>query len=124
MKHRNQLITLLAIVCLLSSCDSVTKNNKLIIGNWDGAEWLVNGNQSDLNTKDTHFTFNDKEEYTYEYVGTKQTGTYKVEKDMLFTTPKGEQEIMVKIIKLTKDSLVFDMNRSGQPETLTLIRKQ
>ena len=42
---------------------------------------------------------------------------------MLFTTALKQNEIMVKIMKLTKDSLVFDMNRGGQPETLTLLKK-
>ena len=41
---------------------------------------------------------------------------------MLFTKPAGEKEIMVKIAKLTGDSLIFDMNRSGQSETLILTR--
>ncbi len=32
-----------------------------------------------------------------------------------------QQEIMVKINKLTKDSLIFNMNRSGTSEILTLL---
>lgn len=82
-----------------------------------------NGKPSDLNAKGTHFTFNDKGEYTYEYSGNKENGTYIVDKDQLFTTPKGENEMMVRIMKLSKDSLVFDMNRGGQPESLTLLRQ-
>ncbi len=41
---------------------------------------------------------------------------------MLFTRPADQQEIMVKIAKLTMDTLIFDMNRSGQTELLTLRR--
>jgi Lipocalin-like domain len=123
MKPSNFLIKTIPFLVFLFSCNMHRENNKLIIGHWAGAEWLVNGKQSDLNAQNTYFTFNDKEEYTYEYSGNIEKGTYKVEKDMLFTTPTGEQEIMVKIIKLTKDSLVFDMNRGGQPESLTLLRK-
>ncbi len=108
---------------VLSSCNNNTVNNKLIIGNWSGAEWLINGQPSGRKIETTAFSFNDKGGYSFDYDGTKQEGTYKVENDMLFTTPKGETEIMVKITKLTKDSLVFDMNRGGQPETLTLLKK-
>ncbi len=107
---------------LLLSCNN-SENNKLIIGNWNGAEWLIDGKPSGRNVHRTYFTFNDKGDYTYEYSGTKESGKYKVENDMLFTTPSNQQEIMVKITKLTKDSLIFDMNRSGQSESLTLIRK-
>ena len=42
---------------------------------------------------------------------------------MLFTKPEGQAEIMVKISKLTNDSLVFDMNRGGTVEVLTLLKK-
>jgi hypothetical protein len=122
MKRSNTIIRLIPFLLLLISCNN-SENKKLIIGSWSGTEWLVNGKPSNLNTKGTYFTFNDKGEYTYEYSGNKEKGTYIIDKDQLFTTPTGEQEMMVKIIKLTKDSLVFDMNRGGQPESLTLLRK-
>jgi hypothetical protein len=123
MKRSNSFFTAIPFLLLFFSCSPDTKNNELIVGNWSGTEWLVNGSPSNLNAVGTHFTFNDKGEYTFDYAGNIQKGTYKVENDMLFTKPTNEQEIMVKIIKLTKDSLVFDMNRSGQPESLTLLRK-
>ena len=122
MKRSNLIIRAIPFLLLLVSCGN-SENKKLIIGNWTGTEWLVDGKPSDLDAKGTYFTFNDKGEYTYEYSGNKEKGTYIIEKDMLFTTPKGEHEMMVKIVKLTKDSLVFDMNRGGQPESLTLLRK-
>lgn len=115
-------ITILAMIIVCISCDG-TKEQKVIVGNWAGAEWLMNGKPSVANAKNTSFTFNDKGEYIYINGGVKTIGTYKIENDMLFTTPLNQQEMMVKIAKLTKDSLVFDMNRGGQPETLTLIKK-
>ena len=122
MKRLNPIIKLVPFLLLLLSCGN-SENKKLIVGNWAGTEWLVGGKPSDLDVKNTYFTFNDKGEYTYEYSGNKEQGTYIIEKDMLFTTPKGEHEMMVKIVKLTKDSLIFDMNRGGQPESLTMLRK-
>ncbi len=115
------LLKLISFLIIFSSCSN-TENNKLIIGNWSGTAWMVNGKPSELNAAGTHFSFNDKGEYTFEYNETKEKGTYKVENDMLFTTAPGQQEIMVKITRLTKDSLVFDMSRGGQPETLILLR--
>ena len=109
------------LICF-SSCGN-KENNKMIIGNWSGQEWLVNGSPSNRNVRETHFTFDDKGNYSYTYSGTKENGTYKVENDMLFTKPGDQQEIMVKIKKLSDDTLIFDMNRSGQTELLTLVRK-
>ena len=123
MKRSNLIVKIIPFLLFLLSCNNHSENNKLIVGNWSGTEWLINGNPSDRNVLGTHFTFNEKGAYSFEYSGNKEKGTYKIENDMLFTTPIGEQEIMVKIIKLTKDSLVFDMNRGGQPESLTLLRK-
>ncbi len=116
---------ILSIACaiFLFSCGGPNENAKLIVGNWTGVEWLENGSPSGHNASAAHFNFDDKGNYSFEYGDNKENGSYKVERDMLFTTPKGEAEIMVKITKLNKDSLVFDMNRGGTPEILTLVRK-
>ncbi len=120
MKYCKPFILLVALF-YFSSCSN-TENNKLIIGNWSGKEWLINGSPSNRNVAETHFIFDDKGNYSYSYSGTEEKGTYKVENNMLFTKPGDQQEIMVKIAKLTADSLIFDMNRGGQTELLTLTR--
>ena len=51
-----------------------------------------------------------------------ENGKYYITNNELYTTPDGGTKMMVKITKLTQDSLVFDMNRGGQAETLTLLR--
>ena len=112
---------LIATITFFSTCGN-TETNKLIIGKWSGKEWLINGSPSNRNVAETHFTFDEKGNYTYTYSATVEKGTYKVENDMLFTKPGNQQEIMVKITKLNKDTLIFDMNRGGQPELLTLVR--
>ena len=116
-----KIFILFAGLMSFSSCVN-KENNKMIIGSWTGKEWLVNGSPSNRNVTATHFTFDDQGNYTYSYSGTEETGTYKVENDMLFTKPGDQQEIMVKIKKLGTDTLIFDMNRSGQTELLTLLR--
>jgi Lipocalin-like domain len=120
MKKITLLLTL--AILLLTSCAD-TKNNKIIIGSWHATQWEANGKPLDRNVETTFFTFTDKGTYTYENAGKIEDGTYKVEIDNLFTTAKGKQEIMVKIVKATNDSLVFDMNNGGQAETITLIKK-
>lgn len=122
MHYIKHLVGLLAVLLLLFACGD-SKYKQLIIGNWAGSEWLINGKSAGAGAKSTAFSFTDKGEYTFENDGNVQKGTYKVEKDKLYTTPLNQQEIMVRIAKLTQDSLVFDMNRGGQSETLTLLRK-
>jgi hypothetical protein len=112
-----------ALFCMIMTSCSDSPNNKLIQGNWQGVEWLANGHPSGKDASQASFSFDDKGVYSFVYADTKEEGTYKVENDMLFTTAKGANEIMVKITRLTKDSLVFDMNSGGQAETLTLLRK-
>lgn len=113
-----------SIVLVIASCAGNTVNNKMIVGKWVGIEWLVQNAPSKHNAVGTSFTFDDKGNYTFDYAGTLQKGTYKVENDMLFTRPTGEAEIMVRIEKLTGDSLVFLMNRGGSDEKLTLFRNK
>ncbi len=114
---------ILLFTLFLFSCAD-TKNNKMIIGHWAGANWLVDGKPSGLNAAATSFIFDDKGNYSFNYAGTEEKGSYKVENDMLFTRPSGQNEIMVKIAKITADSLVFEMNRGGTAEVLTLLRNK
>ncbi|MFC4262125.1 lipocalin family protein [Ferruginibacter yonginensis] len=118
-------ISILFILCLLSITSCVdTTNNRLIVGKWQGTQWLVNGTASTNNAAATFFNFDTAGNYQFVYDGTTQKGTYKVDHNQLFTKANGAQEIMVLITKLTADSLVFDMNRSGQSETLYLVKSK
>lgn len=98
-------------------------NKELLVGEWVGTEWLANGIPSGIDATKVNFKFQADGGYSAEIGGNKEEGTYILREDKLYTRPKGQLEIMVKIAKLTTDSLVFDMNRSGQAEVLTLIRK-
>lgn len=115
-------IVTIMLLTAMASCSSSANNDKKIIGQWDGVVWMVEGKASKNDALDTHFSFDEKGNYEYNYAGNKETGTYKVENDMLFTKPVNESEIMVKIARITTDSLVFDMNRGGQNESLILVR--
>ncbi len=122
-KLKTILLMVFSLVLIFSSCiDSV--NNKLIIGKWQASQWLGDANTTARNAAGTSFQFDEKGKYLYDYNGSLENGSYKVENNMLFTTPEGMQEIMVKIAKLTSDSLVFEMNRSGTAETLILLKSK
>ncbi len=122
MNQHSSLFAILAIILLLTSCKK-SENKNLIIGHWTGTEWLVEGHPSTHIPEDATFTFDDTGNYTYAYAGNIEKGDYFISNNQLFTTPEGGIKMMVKVIKLTQDTLVFDMNRGGQAERLTLVRK-
>lgn len=113
--------SILFIVTIAISCMH-SENKALLIGDWKGAEWLVGGNPSEYDAKKVSFHFGAEGGYSSDFGGDVEKGTYILRNDKLFTTPDGQLEIMVLISKLTKDSLVFQMNRSGRAETLTLVK--
>jgi hypothetical protein len=113
---------LLGISVFLSAC-TTTENAKKLVGQWRGAAWTSNGVPVESQPIDVTFAFQEDGNYTYTNSGQKESGLYKIEGDNLYTTPAGQQAIMVKIVKLTADSLVFDMNRAGNSETMVLLRK-
>ena len=115
--------TVILVLCLIIFACGNTENSKLIIGNWEGAQWIVDGQPSENMANQTSFSFDSTGAYSYQYGSNKETGTYKIANDELYTTPKNELEMMVKIRKLTIDSMVFEMNRGGQSEELILVRK-
>ncbi len=123
MKLIKQSCVAVVVALLIFACEDI-KQNKLIVGNWVGAEWLVGGTPSAANPKNTTFSFTDKGDYVYNNSGVTEKGTFRVSESKLFTTPDGQQEMAVGITKLTTDSLVFQMNRGGQLETLTLIKQK
>ena len=117
------ILPFLLSLIFLSSCVE-NKNAQLIVGNWKGAEWLQNGQLTNHNVSKTFFSFDKDGNYSYSYEESTEKGSYKVENDMLFTHPEGQQERMVKIAKVNTDTLVFDMSRGGNAEKLTLIRNK
>jgi hypothetical protein len=123
MRSLSVLFVIASFCFSLVACEE-SENEKLIVGSWSGIEWLVDGKPSGKNAIATRFDFDSTGKYTYDYAGNIEKGTYKVEKDNLFTKPEGGLEMMVKIATITNDSLVFDMSRGGRPEKLTLLRNK
>jgi hypothetical protein len=115
-------LCLLSII-LFTSCFDAEKQ-RLIIGSWNGIEWLVEGRPSSHAADAVAFHFDETGKYTYRYQDFMESGKYNVANNQLFTTPEGGERMMVKIVKLDQDTLVFDMNRSGQSELLKLVRAQ
>ena len=109
-------------IALLSCTERIDK--KLLPGEWKGAQWIVEGLGSQIDASTAVFVFQENGQYTYSYNDAVEKGKYFLTNGELYTTPDGGTKMMVKIEKLTQDSLVFNMNRGGQAETLTLLRNK
>lgn len=122
MKSLKKLSMVFGVVITFVSCIH-SANKAMLVGEWKGTEWLANGVPSGNDATRVYFKFSADGGYQSDFGGSIEKGTYILRDNKLFTTPEDQLEIMVEIAKLTKDSLVFNMNRSGQAETLTLVRK-
>jgi chitinase len=107
---------------LLFSCTDDDERKQTLVGNWHGTAWLINGAPSSLNAEEVTFSFRDDDTYSSSFGLQSMQGTYRIKGEKLYTTEEGKEEIVVGIRTLTMDSLVFDMNRGGQDETLILLR--
>lgn len=110
-----------ALSISISACQHAI-DKKMLLGEWKGAQWLIEGQTADYDATSTFFSFQDDGTYTYRYTDMEEKGKYFVSRDELITTPDGGIKMMVRIEKLTSDSLVMNMNRGGTAETLTLVR--
>jgi hypothetical protein len=115
---------LLAFALLaLASCQKANDKNPALLGKWQGTEWLIMDKPSGINAAQVSFEFKEDGTYAAQFADQNQSGTWRSEKDKLYTTQTGKQEILVKLLKADGASLDFEMNRGGQKEILKLIKK-
>jgi hypothetical protein len=118
----------LALLCLsvfaLFACKREDKTAQ-ILGNWVGVSWSVAGKATSRTDGDLNFTFEPSGRYTANYEGQKEAGVFRMEGSKLYTTSDVDTKIekVVMLSKITKDTILMDMNRAGQPEQLVLVRK-
>jgi len=53
-----------------------------------------------------------------------EAGTWRLEGDKLYTTAGGQVQKMVRLPRLSADTLVMDMNRAGTAETMVLVKRK
>ena len=123
MKRLYSSLSFLIFVFLFASCaETTTLNQDLLYGSWQGSNWTVDGEDSGRDAGAVRFQFNINGDYIAVFGDDAEQGTFRLESDKLYTTEEGQLEKAVRIITLSMDSLVFDMNRQGQDESLTLLK--
>lgn len=117
-----QVLFLTALV-LLTNCQKVNDKNPVLLGQWQGTEWLILDKPSGMDATQVSFEFKEDGTFNAQFGDQKQSGVWRTEKDKLYTTETGKKEIMVKLLKCDGMALDFEMNRGGQKEILKLAKK-
>jgi len=108
------------LVFCFANCATDLGYQTKIQGSWQVTHWAT-GNDQTRPVDNVKFEFHGAE-YNAQLGQRNEAGKFRIENDKLYTHAEGQQEIMVKIQKLTADSMVFEMNRGGTPEVMTLIK--
>lgn len=117
MKHT---LLFFALSLVLVNCQKVNDKNPALLGKWQGENWMIFDKPSTNDASQVHFEFKEEGTYNAQFGKQNQEGTWRTEKDKLYTTETGKQEIMVKLLKYDGAILNFEMNRGGQKETLEM----
>jgi hypothetical protein len=118
-----QVFAIALLLIGLASCQKTNDKNPILVGQWQGTEWLISDKPSGMDATQVGFDFKDDGTYSARFGDQKQAGTWRTEKDKLYTHETGKQEIMVKMLRLDAAGLEFEMNRGGQKENLKLVKK-
>ncbi|MFN0014413.1 MAG: lipocalin family protein [Saprospiraceae bacterium] len=115
---------LFLLALALTACKRENDNNPALIGKWQGKEWLAFGKPIGEDATQVVFEFNADGDYSARFGSQEESGTWRTQKEKLYTKAQGRQEILVKILKLDTSTLLFEMNRAGQQESLELTKAQ
>ena len=117
-------ISAFILFCFLVSGCRTDDKTYLLIGQWQGVSWKINGKESDRSPEAVEFTFNKDKTYNTAYESEFEKGTFRLSGDKLYTTGENKIEKMVKLSNITSDTIAMDMNRSGIAEQIILVKKK
>ncbi len=114
-------LLLFAIFSLfLSNCTQDLGYHAAIQGKWKVTNWTTD-NGGNRPVESVNFDFHG-DTYDAKLGNRDESGSFRLVGDKLYTQAEGQQEIMVKIMTLAADSMMFEMNRGGVREVMTLKR--
>ena len=106
----------------LKSCDSQEELYKMLEGDWHGVSWVLEDSDRGYDASSVFFSFNEDRTYTAQLGTREEKGDYYLANQMLYTNAEDQDEMSVRVQRLTNDTMVFRMNRGGQMEILTLAK--
>jgi hypothetical protein len=108
------------ILTLASCSEEKEDRHKLISGDWHGVSWIIDDTNQEYDASRVNFSFDKDGSYTAQLGNREEIGAYRFMGEMLYTHADGQSEIGVKLLRLDRDTMVMQMNRGGQMESLTL----
>jgi hypothetical protein len=123
MKYTLPTIPILFALFLSTACQPDLSANKTIAGEWEGINWVIQGEPNSLSPGQVKFTFTLPDTYTATNSGKTEKGVYRLDDDILYTTAEGLLQIKVRLERPDPDTLIMHMNRSGVEEVLTLVKR-
>ena len=110
------------LLIFMVSCQSPSYEKEELWGQWNKLSWTIEEGGDEI-SQGADFVFLEDGRYEVDYGGgVTEVGKYYIDGERLYTKEEGAAEKNVKILKLNRDSLVFEMNRAGRIELLTLGR--
>jgi hypothetical protein len=107
----------------IQSCDLMYPSKKLI-GAWDCVAWTIEGKPGTYDIARTNFKFKELDLYEATISGHQEKGAFYVEGDKLLTTAEGAEQVVTQIAKISVDTLILNLNRSGVAEQMVFVRKK
>ena len=99
------IFSLFLLVAGLTACQKANDKNPLLIGKWEGTEWLIMGKPGGMDASQVYFEFKDDGTYAAGFGNQQQSGVWRTEKEKLYTRETGKEEILVKIMRLDAAAL-------------------
>lgn len=116
-------LLIFSIALWLQSCDLLYPSKKLI-GTWDCVAWTIEGKPGTYDIARTNFKFKELDLYEATISGHQEKGAFYVEGDKLLTTAEGAEQVVTQIAKISVDTLILNLNRSGVAEQMVFVRKK
>jgi hypothetical protein len=113
-------LTLTLLLALLGACTEDRGYQQDIQGDWAAYRWTV-APAEEREASQVSFRF-EGTRYQAAMGTQEEQGAFRINGDKLYTQAEGQKEIMVKIARLSNDTLELEMNRAGTAERLYLRR--
>lgn len=117
-----QFLIIIFTLLLLAGCTADAGIPEAIYGNWTGVRWTAEDKDAGRDAAQVHFSFVQPTQYEATFGDQREKGSFKVDGSKLYTTAEGQMQKMVKIVRLTNDTLEMEMNRGGTKENLVLAK--
>ncbi len=115
-------ITIISCLIFLFIACNAKWDKAFLLGNWDSVEWTQLDSGQKINNT-LSFEFADDGEYVLDYGTELEKGKYWIAGEYLHTVETGKAEKKVRITQLSKDTMIFEMNRAGYLEEVILVKR-